>query len=117
MNVLVKTHQLSNVPAAAAKAYAEEKFTRLERFHPALREVEVIFKENGHNMECDVHLIMDHKETQLVCTSAGDLNSAVDIALDRCERQLIRIKEKMRSSRHSERRRHPSTDDSDSPEA
>ena len=114
MKVMVKTHQLANNPAATAKAYAEEKFLRLDRFHPALREVEVIFKENGRNMECDVHLLMDHQGTQLVCTSAGDLISAVDIALDRCERQLVRAKEKMRSSRKSGRHRRLSPADPES---
>lgn len=100
MKINIKAHHVS--APDAVRAYATEKFARLERFHPHLREVEVLFKENGpQGMECDVHLHMDHKSTQIVCCTAGDLNSAIDMALDRCERQLVRLKEKMKSHKTS----------------
>jgi len=102
MEIAIRTHHL---PAQArVTEYAREKFARLEKFHPALREVEISFKENGAQMECDVHLHLDNRGLQVICTSAGDFNSAVDIAVDRCERQLTRAKEKARPS-VSERRR------------
>ena len=102
MEIRVKTHHLPG--PARAKEYAMEKFARLAKYHPALREVEVTFKENGLNMECDALLYLDKRDPQIICTSAGDLHSAVDIAVERCERQLVRVKEKRRTS-ISERRR------------
>lgn len=105
MEITVKTQHLT-LPAPT-REFAQQKFMRLERFHPALRAVEVILKESGQQMVCDVHMLMDHRGTQVVSMAAGDINSAVDLALDRCERQLVRLKEKMRShgkGSNSERR-------------
>lgn len=114
LEINVKTHQLS--APANVKEYAQSKFRRLERFHPNLRGVEVTFKENGMQMECDVRMLMDHKGTQIVCSTAGDLNSAIDMALDRCERQLVRLKEKMRTHKSSSERRHAGEEAGEAPD-
>lgn len=106
MEIHIKSPQME-LPATA-KTYAEEKFARLEHFHPSLRGIDVVLKTDGKlSVECDVHLHLDHKSQQIICTTAGDAQSAIDLALDRCERQLTRMKEKMQDhgSKHSSRRR------------
>ena len=82
------------------KAYAQEKFARLERYNQNLRAVDVMLDEDNRQFHCEAILHLDNRESVVVDVAAPTFNGAIDAASDKCVRQLNRDKE-----RSSERRR------------
>ena len=85
---------------APAKKYAEEKFGRIGKFSLKLRTVQVMLQPEGGQFLCEAVLTQDHSPRIVVAVQAGDLNSAIDLAVDRAERLLVREKERVSERRH-----------------
>jgi len=98
LQVTVNSRHL-NEPAQA-KAYALEKFGRIGRFSPSLRTVTVMLQPEGMQFTCEATLIQDHHARIAVSMMSGDLNSAIDMAVERAERLLVREKERVSERRH-----------------
>jgi putative sigma-54 modulation protein len=120
MEVVVRGRNL-DVPADV-RDLAREKVAKISRFtHDATR-VEVVFGEvKSHHTadyDCDItvhlkrHFVKAH-------VNSGDLTAALDLALDKVQHQVARIKEKRVSRSHPRRRNHlpsPNGDEPDQPE-
>ena len=84
------------------RSYAEEKTAKLPRFYSDITEVEVIIdgKEGGtHSVEFIVH--PEHAKMTVAKESGDDIYACIDIAVDKLERQLRKIKEKQRNHKHT----------------
>ena len=99
MRINVKTR--NGIVPDSLKQYAEKKVRKLSRYFHSIQDVDVLeATERGqHIVEIDlvgdgVHL-RSHER-------AGDLNAAVDNAVDKMERQLKRFKSKLRTSHDKE---------------
>ncbi len=106
MNLIITGRHMSVTDAM--KAYATEKLTRLERYNDMIHEVEVVL-----NIEGDRHV------AEMIChAKAGgnrvfgkaehsDMYAAIDLLVEKMERQLKTHKEKVKTERkHSARHRH-----------
>jgi putative sigma-54 modulation protein len=82
-------------------AYAQRKLSRLERHFGKVAEAEVEFtperKRSGlTTVLCRINLHVDGRRTPLLTAheSGADAQSALDLALDKIDRQVVKLKEK-----------------------
>jgi len=76
------------------RTYAEEKVGKLTRYYDRIERVEVIFDIESTRQCVEMVVRADHKNTFVAQADAQDLYEAMDLALDKMERQLNRHKEK-----------------------
>ena len=84
------------------KDYAQRKLTRLERHFDRVAEAELEFTEEGKRfglaaIVCRIHVHIDGRRAPAMsATERGpDAQSALDLALDKIDRQVVRLKEKV----------------------
>ena len=85
----------------ATKAYAEEKFSKAERFSRGLQRVEVILKAEDRQNHCEVILHIRNRDPEVVDVGRDTIYEAIDLAIDKVERRLRRLKEKRESRRRT----------------
>lgn len=92
--------------------YCREKVQRLPRYYDRVQSIEVVLdgKDGHHTAELIVH--SDGTPPLVAHEAHDDLHAAVDLVLDKMERQLTRLKEKLRNRKHP-----PRTPDEVTPEA
>lgn len=96
IKVTVKSRHVDE--PTAVKAYAAEKFGRMGKYSQALRTIDVMLQPGGGTLwECEAIMQQDRHPTIVLSIVAGDLHSAVDLALERAERMLTRVKERTSS--------------------
>jgi len=83
------------------RAYAREHAEKLGRFFDGLRRLELILKQDGRagfHAELVAHVVRGRR---LVAEAASTeaMTVAIDVAVDRMERQLVRFKERLRDRR------------------
>ncbi len=85
------------------RTYCEQKAQRLERYFNRVREAEVILDgvDGRHQVEMVVHA--DGAGPFVARCEHADAYAAVDLALDKLERQLRDHKERLRNRKHPPR--------------
>jgi len=84
------------------RTYCEEKASRLERFFDRIRSIDVVLDghEGTHSAEMIVH--SDGTPPFVASEEQADVYAAVDLLLDKIERQISRHKERVRNRKHPE---------------
>jgi len=83
----------------AIRAYAEKKVSRLVRFYDRIQSIEVVLDREA--VDHVAELIVDADHNKFVASESGqDLYAAIDLVVDKMERQLTRHKEKFRNRKH-----------------
>ena len=97
MNITLTT-KLENI-SSETKEYALEKASKLEKFH-RLRKIEVIMDMEGENYTVQIVAYPDRGGSPIAgASNAQEWLSAIDSANDKVERQLRKLKEKVKSHR------------------
>lgn len=81
------------------KSMAREKFGKLDRFFHGVQRVEVILKLEDRRYHCEAIMHVKNKGAVVIDVVREDLREAIDVAVDKCERQLRRLKEKITGRR------------------
>lgn len=88
----------------AIRVYAEQKSGRLTRYYDGLQLVTVtLTRANGHqSSDYDAELVLDvQKHDDFVCHAKGqDVYAAIDLVVEKGERQLRDFKEKLKQGKH-----------------
>lgn len=87
----------------ATRHFAEEKLKRLERFCHSIQSIEVLLKNEDRKSHCEIIVHVKNKSRIVVDVARDDLREAIDVAVDKCERQLCRVKEKYKERRRGGR--------------
>lgn len=75
--------------------YAKEKFGKIEKFNHKIQNIEVVVKAEERRILCETIVRLDHHGGSIVIEVAADtIQGAVDLAVDKCERQLRKEKER-----------------------
>lgn len=87
----------------SVKEYARSKFENLGRFLSGLASIEIVYKNEDRKIHCEVIMHVNKHGTVVVDVARDEFNEATDVALDKCERQLSRLKEKIEDKRPGKR--------------
>lgn len=101
MNVTVSGRHMS--VSDSLKRYCLEKAEKLERFFNRIQAIDVVLDGQAgmHTAEIIVHA--DGNQPFVASERQEDVYAAIDILIDKLERQLTRHKEKLRNRKHPPR--------------
>ncbi|MGI4812504.1 MAG: ribosome hibernation-promoting factor, HPF/YfiA family [Janthinobacterium lividum] len=103
MNLKISGHHVDVTPAL--REYTIGKLGRVERHNDQVIDAAVIFcidrhSEKDKRQRAEISLLL--KDKKLVVKSAdGNLYAAIDLAVDKLDRQVIRHKDRVRGYEHS----------------
>jgi len=106
-----------NYKTDEVKNYAQEKVKKLGKFFKNITKIEIVL-----DMEKDQHsadaLISVSRGTRLVgSVQHGDPLAAIDLVIDKMERQLVRFKERLKDHRGNRRGSEPSIENTGADES
>jgi putative sigma-54 modulation protein len=84
----------------ALRTFVEKKISRLKKHYDRISEIEVVVNAEGDQHKVELIVNADNTQPFVVRESGQDMYACLDIALDKCERQLTRHKEKSRDRKH-----------------
>ena len=97
MNLSVSGHQIEVTPAI--RDYVSGKIARIERHFDRVFDVHVIISSSRIGQKAEVTLHLRGKD--LYCESEDrDLYAAIDLLVDKLDRQVLRHKEKLDAKSH-----------------
>ena len=82
------------------REYVEEKAGKLIRYYDRIERIEVIVDRESNHQSVEMVVRADHKNTFVAQVNADDFYEAVDLVIDKLERQLTKHKEKFRNRKH-----------------
>jgi len=80
--------------------YAEDKARKLTRFYDRIEIIEVVVDRESIQYRIEMVVRTDHRRTFVGQVDAGDFYEAIDLVVDKLERQLKKHKEKRRNRKH-----------------
>jgi putative sigma-54 modulation protein len=84
----------------AIREYAAKKAERLPRHYDRVGEVAMVVDRFDHSFSVEIIAQVEHHEPVIVKRVDEDMYAAIDGAIDRIERQLTDVKEKLRNRKH-----------------
>ncbi|MDR0866954.1 MAG: HPF/RaiA family ribosome-associated protein [Planctomycetota bacterium] len=97
MNIIISSPKYDL--AGKDKDYAVEKFSHLERIHN-LDTLEARFSEANNKISCEVKMLAPRAEPIVLSLDAEHAREVIDLLIEKCERQLRRLKEKKEDKRY-----------------
>ncbi len=89
----------------ALKDYAKDKVDRLEHFFDRINSIHVTLDKQGDTNRCEIEIsAAKHGHFVASVTNTDDLHAAIDLCIDKSERQLKKLKEKIRSHKGTTQR-------------
>lgn len=79
----------------AMKQHAEEKSQRLVRFFGRIQEIRTVLDFDGGKPTAELILAVEHAEDLVAREQNDDMYAAIDLACDKMERQLHKLKERI----------------------
>jgi putative sigma-54 modulation protein len=96
MQINITGHKLEVTPAL--RAFAQEKFDKLERHFDKITAINVVFDVEKLRQIAEATILVAKGELH-ASSESEDMYTAIDILVDKLDRQLIRHKEKLRDHR------------------
>ena len=96
MQINIKGHRMEVTDAL--KAFTQEKFHKLERHFDKITAINVIFDVEKLRQIAEATILVSKGEIHASAESE-DMYTAIDILVDKLDRQLIKHKEKIREHR------------------
>lgn len=88
------------------KQYCEEKALKLTRFYDRIQSIEVILDGKSGVHTAEIIVRTDRADPFVATEQQEDAYAAVDLLIDKMERQLTRHKERVRNRKHPPRAAH-----------
>ena len=102
MNLSVSGHQIEVTPAI--RDYVNGKIARIERHFDHVFDVHVIISSTKVGQKAEVTLHLRGKDLYCECEDR-DLYAAIDLLVDKLDRQVLRYKDKRQDKSHESPRR------------
>lgn len=93
MQINITGHRMDVTPAL--RAFTEEKFDKLERHFDQITAINVVFDVEKLRQIAEATIIVAKGELH-ASSESDDMYSAIDLLIDKLDRQLIKHKEKIR---------------------
>jgi putative sigma-54 modulation protein len=104
MQINITGHRLDVTPAL--RAFTEEKFDRLERHFDQITAINVVFDVEKLRQIAEATVIVAKAELH-ASSESEDMYAAIDMLVDKLNRQLIKHKEKLQDHRDHRDLREP----------
>ena len=97
MNIIISGIHFEDFPKA--ESYAKEKASKLSKFHPRIEKIEVrLFAEKNHlnpkhDSACEIRISLPGNDLEIVDRQRS-IDKAIDKAVERMKRLLVKAKEK-----------------------
>lgn len=98
MDIIISGRHLS--VTEAVKEYARKKAAKLERFFDRIRKIQVTLDVEGERQIAEMIISATRGSTLIAEVAATDMYAAIDLVVDKLERQLTRHKEKLYNKRN-----------------
>ncbi len=82
------------------RQYAEEKLAKLTRFYDRIDKIEIVLDQEPTKHRLEVVMHADHRTTFVAQVEAEEYHEAVDLIVEKLERQLTKHKEIYRNRKH-----------------
>lgn len=102
MNIAISGRHLS--VTEAMKEYARKKASKLERFFDRISKIQFTLDVENERQTAEMIVTPTRGTTLFAEVVNTDMYAAIDLAVDKIERQLTRHKEKLHDKRNRERR-------------
>ena len=86
-------------PSEALKEHVEDKLGRLKKYFPDPVRAQVVFSTERHRQKIDVSITLSNGATIQGKETAEDMYTAVDLVMDKIDRQIRRHKDKTTNRR------------------
>jgi putative sigma-54 modulation protein len=96
MQINFTGHRIEVTPAL--RSFTEEKFFKLERHFDKITAINVVFDVEKLRQIAEATILIAKNELH-ASSESEDMYTAIDILVDKLDRQLIKHKEKMRNHR------------------
>ncbi|MBN1257910.1 MAG: ribosome-associated translation inhibitor RaiA [Planctomycetes bacterium] len=101
INITGRHFELSD----AIRTYAAEKAEKLQKFFNGVTTTDILLKSEDRTFHCEIILHINNNPDVVIDVAHESMYAAIDLALDKAQRQLRRHKERVRGHhRHVERR-------------
>ena len=80
--------------------YTKEKASKLTRYYDRIQSIEVVMSEDAGKFSVEMIVSADHRQEFVGHEQHEDMFAAVDLLIDKLERQVTRHKEKLRNRKH-----------------
>lgn len=107
MNLNVSGHHLDVTPAI--RAYVSGKLERITRHFDHVIDAHVILSVDKLMQKAEVTLHVRGKDIHAECVDA-DLYAAIDLLVDKLDRQVIKYKDKTQAKPHDALKHHPAAE-------
>jgi len=103
MNIIVSGSHLNDFPEM--EAYAKEKVSRLAKYHTRIEKISVrligekAHRNESHGFTCELIVAIPGRDLEVI-EKDRNMDKAIDVALDRMKRLLVKSKEKSLSKKH-----------------
>lgn len=104
MNIIISGSHFEDFPKA--KKYAQEKIEKLTKYHPRIEKIlirliaETAHRNEKHDFTCEIIASVPGKDLEITEKDLAP-DKAIDIAVDRMKRLLVKSKEKSVSKKHT----------------
>lgn len=85
----------------AIREYADRKMKRLPRYFDRIQEIVVVLEQHDRKFEVEILLHIEHHDPVIAKHIEEDLYACLDQAVDKAERQLTDLKERLRNRKHN----------------
>lgn len=99
MQITFTGHRIEVTPAL--RSFTQEKFDRLERHFDKITAINVVFDVEKLRQIAEATILVNKGELH-ASSESEDMYTAIDILVDKLDRQLIKHKEKIREHRDHE---------------
>ena len=82
------------------REYAEKKTEKLHRYYDRIQEISVVVDKHDNGIEVEVLVEIEHHAPIVAKTRCDDVYACIDQNIDKLERQLTDLKEKLRNRKH-----------------
>jgi len=82
------------------RSYVESKVGKLIKYYDRILSVEVILDGEGNGFGAEIVAKAEHRSSFVAKERGDDMYAAVDLVMDKIERQITRHKERVRNRKH-----------------
>lgn len=97
MSIEITARHMDGAPEA--KTYAEEKAEKLMELFPRVEHIHVILDVEKHRQEAEIVVQAKNRIRVEASETSDDLINSVDVAFERAEKQLRKLREKIQDHR------------------